>query len=470
MRKTVLIVLFLCLMLAGCAVKAPTEAPQPEIVTACTEAERVLFHDAYIIGDGECFFPQRKLLRCEIARILMVLRSDSPVDIGAITDVTGDSWYYEPVSRMGGYFDISEQGEFRPLDYISKAELRLVLQKAFYPSGFEPTFFDVFFAGQTEDSTVTRLEAVCLLNRILGRTPDETTDTHRSYFIDLSPEDAGYFEILEAAIPHYYLSDGSAERWIGEMIPKREFEPGFHVCAGGGFLIGEDGQTVRQKGIVSFDGELYLSRDESGLLYTDQRLHEYEGNVYLCSRSGKLYRNCSYGQYSFDADGCYGSGDEELDELIDAALAECTTPDMTTQEKMRAVFDHVRAMRYLGRNASLASDVESFPSELGTQFAKVMLKTGKGDCYNFAAACCYLMRAIGIEAQSAVGVCGYRWNSRPIAHGWVELTVGNTVLIYDPEIENYNIRQGIDNREHGAFGVSYAQAPAAYIKNEQKVK
>ena len=46
----------------------------------------------------------------------------------------------------------------------------------------------------------------------------------------------------------------------------------------------------------------------------------------------------------------------------------------------------------------------------------------------------------------------------------VYLQDGQT-LLYDPQIENYNIRAGISNEENGAFGVTYETAHARYLKH-----
>ena len=41
---------------------------------------------------------------------------------------------------------------------------------------------------------------------------------------------------------------------------------------------------------------------------------------------------------------------------------------------------------------------------------------------------------------------------------------GETYL-FDPQIENYNLRAGISNATHSAYCVSYESAPGRYYKN-----
>ena len=99
-------------------------------------------------------------------------------------------------------------------------------------------------------------------------------------------------------------------------------------------------------------------------------------------------------------------------------------------------------------------------------YANKIFSTGKGDCYNFTAAFCFLARALGYEASSIAGVCGYVWNSTAaITHGWVEIVMDGNVYLFDPQIENYNNRSGISNETNGAYRVTYATARANYYKN-----
>ena len=151
--------------------------------------------------------------------------------------------------------------------------------------------------------------------------------------------------------------------------------------------------------------------------------------------------------------------------LLDEAIAACTTQDMTPEQMLRACYDYVRSYKYLGRNAAFGSDVKTPPYEKLMEFAEKILSTGKGDCYNFAASFCLLSRRLGFEAACIIGECGYVWNWRPIAHGWVEITKDGQTLLYDPQIENYNIRAGISNDDYGAYGVRYETAHARYLKH-----
>lgn len=78
---------------------------------------------------------------------------------------------------------------------------------------------------------------------------------------------------------------------------------------------------------------------------------------------------------------------------------------------------------------------------------------------------CLLARKLGYLASPIVGECGYSWNWYPIAHGWVEIELDGETFLFDPQIENYNLRAGISNETHSAWQVTYESAPARYLKH-----
>ena len=155
----------------------------------------------------------------------------------------------------------------------------------------------------------------------------------------------------------------------------------------------------------------------------------------------------------------------ELDEKLDGFIAACTTEDMTQEECLHACYEAVRALRYLGRNPAYGPEVKTIPYDKQLEFADKILSTGKGDCYNFAAVFCLLARKLGYLASPIVGECGYSWNWYPIAHGWVEIELDGETFLFDPQIENYNLRAGISNETHSAWQVTYESAPARYLKH-----
>ena len=63
-----------------------------------------------------------------------------------------------------------------------------------------------------------------------------------------------------------------------------------------------------------------------------------------------------------------------------------------------------------------------------------MFQTGKGNCYNFAAAFWALARGVGFDAVCCSGLVGVDRNP----HCWVVIEIEGTPYIFDPETEMLN--------------------------------
>lgn len=356
-----------------------------------------------------------------------------------------------------------EEARFRPEEAALVCEMQQALTRAL---GLEQTDLP---DGMEAADVLTRADAAVLVNHMLGRTPDTAALEALSFdvLLDVPRQDRAFADIAEAVFPHAYLEEAESgrEQWDMQALALRPMRAGAHTKKGIGYVVDDDGCVIRQEGIFSFAGWKYLSNADTGCIFADGALHPAQGHVVYARRGGQLLVNESRGEYAFDEDGFYTTGSERVDTLLDEAIAACTQEDMTQEEKLRACYDCVRSYKYLGRNAAFDESVKTPPYEKLLEFAEKILSTGKGDCYNFAASFCLLARRLGYEASCIIGECGYVWNWRPIAHGWVEITQDGQTLLYDPQIENYNIRAGISNDDYGAYGVQYETAHARYLKH-----
>ena len=481
------LILALELLLSGCAAQ-PEPAPEPEepVQAEPVQAEPlpepeeppVVYerHEPYMRADAGFFSPDTPLRRADAAQLLCNLTQQEAAAECRYDDVDPESWYYSAVCAAADWFP-AEETVFRPMQPITEAEfltaLALALPDADVPEIPAPSEApeDAETPEEAEEAEepepLTRAEAAVLVNRALGRTPDAETAEAVPFavLLDVPEDDPAYADILEAVLPHEYLEADSTEQWNGETLALRKPRAGAHTHNGTGYVVNDEGRVLRQAGLFTFGARTYLSMDETGRIYADGALHSADGETVWALRGGPLLQSGSRGEYFFDADGFYTTGSEALDAALDEALAACTTEDMTQDERLRACYDYVRAFGYLGRNAAYGPEVRTIPYDAQVQFAEKIFATGKGDCYNFTAAFCFLARRLGYEAQPIVGECGYVWNWRPIAHGWVELTRDGQTLLYDPQIENYNLRAGISNDTSGAFGVTYETAHARYQKH-----
>lgn len=318
------------------------------------------------------------------------------------------------------------------------------------------------------DKPLTRAQAAVLLNRALGRLPDaEAAEScPASLLLDVPEDRADYADIVEAVLPHAYCAEEDGELWQPEALEQSCYTSGVHLRGNSGYVVDEDGRVLRGSGLLTYQGQRFLRADETGRIFADGALHPLDGEAVYASQDGTLLTACTLEEgYSFDEDGYYTTGNEALDESVRAVIAECTTDDMTQPEKLRACYDYVRAFKYLGRNAAFGLEVKVIPNDRLLEFGEKIFTTGKGDCYNFTAAFCLLARQLGYSAEPIVGECAYYWNWGGIAHGWVEVQIDGETWLFDPQIENYNLRAGLSNEELSAFQVTYETAHASYRKH-----
>ena len=472
--------LALCLLLGACAAASPQEEPaMEEVSVAAAEAPQSVqmpdydaSHAAYMSANRGFFEPEKPLRRAEAAQLLCNVAEIEPKtpESSGYLDVSTADWCYGVVCAAAEYFEPEQPDAaedetqtpsyFRPKDAALAYELQRALARAL---GLEAAPLP---EGMQEMDILTRADAAVLVNRALGRTPDRMGLAEISYdlLLDVPKTDARYDDVLEAVLPHEYAA-GSEEAWNLDAMALSPMPSGAHTKDGFGYVVDETGCVVRKAGFFTCGGWTYWSDSDTGCILADGALHRIDGHVCYALRGGQLLTNGSYGEYFFDEHGFYTTGDEAVDALLDEAIAACTTEDMTGEEMLRACFDYVRDYKYLGRNAALGQDVKTPPYESLLSYAEKILSTGKGDCYNFAASFCLLARRLGFEATCVIGECTYVWNWKPIAHGWVEITRDGQTLLYDPQIENYNIRAQISNDDYGAFGVTYETAHAAYFKH-----
>lgn len=474
------------LLLCACQA-APAEAPEPaaepEPAAAAVPAEApepeepvYLSHENFMQADGGFFRPDEVLRRAECAQLLYNLSgSVPPSEPVSYTDVAPEAWYAAAVRACGALLPAQDDPAlFAPQASVTEQAFADALRAVLHP---DAAAAEAKSAAQTPSEAeepgeapapLTRAQAAVLIGRALGRAPDTAciAAVPHTLLLDVPEDRADYAAIVEAVTPHEYAQTSSgAEQWKTGTFDGSALQPGVYLSGGSGFLVGEDGRVLRGSGFAELNGERYARCDDTGRILADGAPHYFEGEAIYASSGGALLRACAYGECRYDDDGCYTTGSQSLDALLDAFLAEHTTSDMTQSECLRACYDAVRAFGYLGRNAAYGAEVKTIPYSKQLEFAEKIFSTGKGDCYNFTAAFCLLARRLGYLAKPVVGECAYSWNWGGIAHGWVEITIDGAVHLFDPQIENYNLRAGISNETSGAYDVTYETAHARYRKH-----
>ena len=215
-------------------------------------------HYAYIIGyeDGTVR-PQGNITRAEVATIFFRLLTDEVraeywSTVSGYTDVKAGDWYNNAISTLSNLGIITgyEDGTFRPNASISRAEFVTIATRFFdYAAEYEGAFSDVSYSSWYADfvqaavdmglvngyengtfrpnASITRAEAVAIVNRVLLRRPDADHLLPWSVmntFSDNVLESAWYYEdIQEATNSHDYewLKSG-VEDWT-EKLPERDW-------------------------------------------------------------------------------------------------------------------------------------------------------------------------------------------------------------------------------------------------------
>ena len=213
-----------------------------------------LLRRAYVIGrPNNLFEPEAPITRAETATIFARIFADYNEDNLVSTDtsfydVTDTEWFAKYISRcedeniIFGY-----EGNFRPSDNITRAEFAAICVRFFEkrsastisPKDIAFTDFDSshwaydtikkayangYVSGYPDgtlkaDNTITRAEAVTIVNRMLERIPDKEyidNNLHKLIdFIDVRDNTYwAYYEIFEAANTHYIRFVNDFAKWV----------------------------------------------------------------------------------------------------------------------------------------------------------------------------------------------------------------------------------------------------------------
>ena len=200
-------------------------------------------HYAYIKGyPNGSFKPTDTITRAEAATIFYRLLTDATrkayaTTYNAFKDVPATAWYNTAVSTMAklGIVNGGADGYFRPNDPITRAEIAAMIARCdgAYYTGTSTVFSDTYghwaasyIARAYElgwingygttyapDRYISRAETVAVLNRVLNRAPQYTSDLTRNYttFSDVATSAWYYLDVEEAANSHTYTRKSNAD-------------------------------------------------------------------------------------------------------------------------------------------------------------------------------------------------------------------------------------------------------------------
>lgn len=204
-------------------------------------------HKAYVSGrGGQTFAPNGSLTRAEAAQMLYALMTEQvhkqyDRTSCSLRDVPAGCWYTTAVSTLANVGAISgySDGTFRPNQEITRAEFVTILTGIYgedttkgmpfsdvghswcydavataYANGWVSGYSDGTFR---PNQTITRAEAVVILNNVLGRSCDLTYVQANAqaalHFTDITPGAWYYADVIEASMGHTYTELAGIERW-----------------------------------------------------------------------------------------------------------------------------------------------------------------------------------------------------------------------------------------------------------------
>jgi hypothetical protein len=211
--------------------------------TAWYAPSLITSHTQYIEGLANgTFQPDAKLTRAEAVQLVYRLLDNPTAGPYPQTfyDEGGGKWYTQALAMLSSLGLVTSNCYFRANDTMTRGEfVELVTRLVPYTSGTS-SFSDVkagdanyqaivtaaakgWINGYSDgtfraDEGLTRAQAVKILNQILGRTGDSTTESQmdsRYTFPDVSKSHWAYNAIMEAATTHTFTWKNGTESWSG---------------------------------------------------------------------------------------------------------------------------------------------------------------------------------------------------------------------------------------------------------------
>lgn len=442
-------------------------------------------HDSYINGKGEATFsPNNNLTRAEAATIVSSLLKDKHLGVctASFSDVSAGDWYYQSVTLLSslGILNGYEDGTFRPNQTITRAEFVTILSSFFAPVEGTARFQDVpathwalknissanargWINGYDDgtfrpDKTITRAEAVTVMNAVLGRSASHTQTMALiqnggvSVFRDVRPSDWFYAAVMEASTNHSYSKEYGQEIWTDFVYRSCGYNTGLQLIGSAYYLVDENQQLVfLPAGIQTLDGKSYYVAADGSIPAYSAGPHEIGNALYYINADNTVALNQTVGYLYFGADGKYTTKNPELDALVEKTIAGCTQPNMTQAEKLRACYLYLREnCRYLAR------DHHGRGTTYWTEESAIWMFTyQRGNCYCYAAAFQYMANRLGYQAYSISGGLGTS-NSD---HAWVMIDG----KLYDPELEYAYLYRFSTSRYYNLYGIYALTAPFVYV-------
>lgn len=310
-----------------------------------------------------------------------------------------------------------DASELASLKIAGERDLAYALRRAFRAEELE---------GLDGTEPLTRLEAAVLITRLAGLEP-ETPE--RAPAPDLPADRPGAAALAACLDP------------AGEI----SYDEGPALINGELYYV-EDGLFVTD---ALAAGLYFDARGRCELPELEPGFVNLAGYLYCVGEDGAFVKNAEAGGLMFGADGRYSSGSAELDDHVAAVLADICAENESREDMLYAAYLYVRdGFQYLRRNFYTLGETGWEVEE-----ALTMFETGRGNCYNYAAAFWALARGLGYDAVAVSGTLGWDYDR----HGWVVIyDEDGTRLTYDVETEMAYRRDRVYTKNMFAMSPAYA--------------
>ncbi len=253
-------------------------------------------HFAYMHGFDSIFRPNQVMTRAEAAQMFYSLLRNKEGEKKSFSDI-GDAWYTNAVETVAGLGIIHgyPDGSFGPNLKITRAEFVTMAAAcddgaegeisfsdvpgdAWYANAVKTASFKGWVSGYPDgrfhpEDQITRAQAVTILNKMLGRSPDpdikEKTDVKNFY--DIFPNHWAYGNIVEASTSHSYGETDTGEYWTDYERDTEAPEKSKWVKDGSTRYYLDAGSRKFLRGEQVIDGKTYLLDEETGAAVTGFR-------------------------------------------------------------------------------------------------------------------------------------------------------------------------------------------------------
>lgn len=138
------------------------------------------------------------------------------------------------------------------------------------------------------------------------------------------------------------------------------------------------------------------------------------------------------------------TNDADLDSAVESILNQVTTANMSTYQKVKAVYDYIINTYTYGPPDPWYMTHVNYHTQYDASAvsqAYALIDWGVGVCDNYSALFFVMTRALGLETYRVSGQVSSR-NGGTTGHAWTVIKLNGKYYIFDPQVEQSNLSNG----------------------------